>query len=214
VVLDRSFYDRDPVDVARDLIGKRLVRATSEGIAAGRIVEVEAYLSAGDPACHAARGRTRKNRSMFGPPGRAYVYCIHARWCFNAVTEPRGTPSAVLVRAVEPLEGLELMSRRRRRVKCLDFARGPGRLCEALAIARSLDGWDLTRRSRLWIDDQIDSPKGGLPIAVSGRIGISLAADLPLRFYVPDSPFVSRGPRGSLGRSPLPTGPAWSAVTS
>src|SRR5438477_10445994 len=114
LVLGRDFYLRDPVVVARELIGKRLFRETSAGICGGRIVEVEAYLSSRDPACHASRGMTRRNASMFGPPGRAYVYMIHSRWCLNAVTEPQGVPSAILFRAIEPLIGIDLMHQRRR----------------------------------------------------------------------------------------------------
>ena len=93
-VLPSEFYARDPVVVARELVGKRLLRETSAGICGGTIVEVEAYLSSRDPACHASRGMTRRNATMFGPPGHAYVYMIHSRWCLNAVTEPAGTPSA------------------------------------------------------------------------------------------------------------------------
>ena len=111
--LGREFYLREPAVVARELLGKLMLRETSAGLCGGRIVEVEAYLSARDPACHASRGMTRRNASMFGPPGHAYVYMIHSRWCFNTVTEPMGTPSAVLIRAIEPLFGVELMRQRR-----------------------------------------------------------------------------------------------------
>src|SRR5687767_11787844 len=107
--LPRDFFARDPVTVARELLGKILVRESEEGLVSGRIVESEAYLSSRDPACHAHRGPNRKNATMFGPAGHAYVYMIHARWCLNAVTEDAGCGSAVLIRAVEPLQGLELM---------------------------------------------------------------------------------------------------------
>jgi DNA-3-methyladenine glycosylase len=123
--LPREFYTREPAIVARELIGKRLLRETSAGLCGGRIVEVEAYLSTCDPACHASRGPTRRNASMFGPPGHAYVYMIHSRWCLNAVTEPAGTPSAILIRAVEPLDGVNLMQQRRRTEIIRDLARGP-----------------------------------------------------------------------------------------
>ena len=190
--LPRSFYDRDVVAVARDLLGRRLVRVTKDGRAAGRIVEVEAYLPRDDPANHAYRGPTRRNASMFGPPGHAYVYAIHSRWCLNAVTEPAGVASAVLIRAIEPLEGVELMRRRRQVEDARDLARGPARLCEALAIDRELDGWDLTRGERLWIAEASGGEGGTLQIVATTRVGVTSAHDLPLRFYVAGSPFVSK----------------------
>ena len=161
-----------------------------DGLTAGRIVEVEAYLSANDPACHAARGMTKRNASMFAPPGLAYVYSIHSRWCFNVVTLPDGIPSAVLIRAVEPLDGLPLMHSRRDGVaRALDLARGPARLCQALGIDRQLDGHDLTLGRRLWIEN---GDLEAIEVLVTPRIGISSAQDLPLRFLVADSPYVSK----------------------
>ncbi len=198
-LLPREFYDRDPVRVARALLGCLLLRRARAGLAGGRIVETEAYLADGDPACHASRGRTRKNASMFGRPGTAYVYAIHSRWCFNVVTEPEGRASAVLVRAIEPLAGLPLMQARRAArqagrddaaLPARDLARGPARLCEALAIDRRLDGWDLTRGTRLWISAD-DGPRPAA-IATSARIGVTSGGELPLRFYWAGSPFVSR----------------------
>src|SRR3954469_3729907 len=125
LVLSREFYLRDPATVSRELVGKYLWRETSAGLCGGRIVEAEAYLSARDPACHASRGMTKRNRSMFGPAGHAYVYMIHSRWCLNAVTEPEGTPSAVLIRAIEPLVGIDLMHERRGTDIVRDLTRGP-----------------------------------------------------------------------------------------
>lgn len=188
--LPREFYDRDPAMVARELLGKLLIRRSPEGKCVGRIVETEAYLSVADPACHAHKGKTRRNASMFGLPGHAYVYMIHARWCFNAVTEAEHCGSAVLVRALEPLVGIELMQLRRGTEKLLDLARGPARLCQALDIIGQLDGWDLTRRKSLWIaDDENDSAEN--IVVATPRIGISQAADLPLRFCYAENPFVS-----------------------
>lgn len=202
-VLAREFYCRDTIDVARGLLGKRLVRRSRDGLTTGRIVEVEAYLHAGDAACHASRGRTRSNKAMFGPPGHAYVYPIHARYCFNAVTQQRGLACAILIRAAEPLSGFELMQARRGCVTRLDLARGPARLCQALAIDRQLDHWDLTRGKRLWIDDQLPV---SCPLAIgqSVRIGVTSAHELPLRFFLVDNPFVS-GPR-KLRQSSLMAG--------
>ena len=197
-VLPRSFYARDPAAVARELIGKRLVRETPEGLCGGRIVETGAYLSSRDPACHANRGMTRRNAAMFGPSGHAYVYMIHARWCFNCVTEDIGLGSAVLVRAIEPQGGLPLMHARRGKENVLDLARGPARLCQALAIDRSHNTWDLTAGRELWIEH--DDELNGTPLRIlrSPRIGISAAQHRLLRFYLADSRYVSgRRTRGS-----------------
>jgi DNA-3-methyladenine glycosylase len=186
-----EFYERDPVVVARELLGKRLMRETSAGLCGGTIVEVEAYLSCRDAACHASRGMTQRNRSMFGPPGRAYVYTIHTRWLLNAVTEPAGTPSAILIRAIEPELGVDLMQQRRRTDVVRDLARGPGRLCEALAIDRTYDGWDLSGGEELWIESAESSDQRPLTIVRSGRIGISSAKHRLLRFYVAGNRHVS-----------------------
>ena len=176
-VLTSEFYRRDTTRVAQDLLGKRLVRRTREGTSSGRIVEVEAYLPEDDPACHGARGRTRTNAAMFGPAGRAYVYPIHSRYCFNTVTQPSGQGCAVLIRAIEPLEGIGLMQQRRGCTALADLARGPARLCQALAIDRRLDHWDLTRGHRLWIDDRCDCCDWMAGISV--RIGVTSGQHLP-----------------------------------
>jgi DNA-3-methyladenine glycosylase len=178
-----------PVTVARRLIGQFLCRRTRQGLCVGRIVETEAYLSEGDSAAHSFRGPNRKNDSMFGPAGRAYIYTIHARQCVNVVTEREGIGSAVLIRAVEPLEGIPLMQRRRRTDRCRDLCRGPARLCEAFQIGRDLDGWNLNRGSRLWIRE-VCHEASTIP-AYSPRIGVTSAKDLLLRFFVSHSEFVS-----------------------
>jgi len=189
--LPREFYARDPIVVARELVGKILVRETSAGLASGRIVEAEAYLSSRDPACHAHRGPNRKNATMFGPAGHAYVYMIHARWCLNAVTEEVGCASAVLIRAIEPLEGIPLMQHRRGLDTIRDLARGPARLCEALAVTKTLDGHDLTLGQSLWI--AADPSANGWPQRVhrSQRIGVTSAHHRLLRFFLADNPYVS-----------------------
>jgi DNA-3-methyladenine glycosylase len=189
IPLSRKFYDRPAELVAPQLLGKLLIRQGPEGLCIGRIVETEAYLSTYDPACHAHKGMTRKNASMFGPPGHAYVYMIHAKWCFNTVTEPTQRASAVLVRAVEPLVGIEFMQVRRSRETLLDLARGPARMCQAFDITREFDGWDLAQRKSLWIAD--DGHAMEHPIVATPRIGISQGTDLPLRFLFANNPFVS-----------------------
>jgi DNA-3-methyladenine glycosylase len=194
--LPRDFYARDPATVARELLGKHLVRDNGGEHSIGRIVEVEAYLSSRDPACHANRGITRRNATMFGPAGHAYVYMIHARWCLNAVTEDVGLGSAVLIRAIEPLVGIEEMLARRGVDRLFDIARGPARLCEALEVTKHFDGWDLTQGRELWIANaeatlpHIASAHP-LRIARSPRIGISSAQHRLLRFYVAENPYVS-----------------------
>lgn len=190
-VLDRAFYDRAPEFVARELLGRHLIRRSREGVVRGRIVETEAYLFRDDPACHAARGRTPSNGAMFGPPGHAYVYPIHSRYCFNVVTERRGIGSAVLVRAVEPLAGVALMQRRRRRDDIRDLARGPARLCEAFAIDRRLDHHNVTVPRQLWMADPRDGIPEGEQIGCSPRIGVTSGHRLLLRYFVLNNPFVS-----------------------
>ena len=201
-LLTRDFYERDPVEVARELIGKHLVRNTPHGLCGGAIVETEAYLAADDPASHSFRGKTRKNTTMFGRAGLLYVYPIHGRYCLNAVTESRGIASAVLIRAVLPLQGIELMQQRRP-CSLLDLARGPARLCEAFAVDRRLDGWDLTRGTRIWVEQADETEVSDQQIAMSPRIGVTSGHGLELRFFLKDSPYVS-GPR-KVGRAHLLT---------
>ena len=189
--LPQSFYDRDVALVARELLGKVVVRHSREGLCSGRIVETEAYLASEDSASHSFRGRTRKNAAMFGPPGFAYVYPIHSRYCMNAVTEARGIASAVLIRAIEPVSGIEIMQQRRGTDKLLDLCRGPGRLCEALAVDRRLDGWSMTRDTRLWISNDDANSNREFRITTSARVGVTSAHHAPLRFFIDGSPFVS-----------------------
>ena len=191
VLLPRTFYDREPIIVARELLGKILLRMTSQGLCRGRIVETEAYLAERDSACHASRGQNRKNATMFGPPGHAYVYVIHARHCLNFVTEAAGRPSAILIRAIEPLEGIERMQVRRGTNRLLDLARGPARLCEALDIDRRHDGHDLTLGQELWVADDGQLNGTQLTICKSPRIGVTSAHGRLLRYFLKGSPFVS-----------------------
>jgi DNA-3-methyladenine glycosylase len=192
-VLDAGFLVRPVLDVARDLLGARLVSSVDGSLVAGVIVETEAYQGSGDPASHAATrsGSTKRNRAMFGPAGRAYIYRSYGiHWCMNVVTGVEGSPEAVLVRGLELVEGLA-RARVRRRGRT-PVAAGPGRLCEALAITGDLYGHDLDRPPLKLLPGWIvpDSCVG-----VSGRIGVSAGADRPFRFYVLGSPGVSRSPR-------------------
>jgi len=191
-ILPESFYNREVAQVARELLGMTLVRVSNDQRTSGIIVETEAYLHGTDPASHSFRGPTRRNASMFGAPGCAYVYTIHTRFCLNAVAEAKERGAAVLLRAIEPLDGVPLMQQRRRQSALNQLTTGPGKLCEALAIDRSLDGWDLTQGENLWIE----RPSKLLPfdIASSSRIGISSAQDLKLRFFIRGNRFVS-GPK-------------------
>lgn len=189
--LPQRFYDRDVAVVARELLGKILVRRSRDGLCFGRIVETEAYLATGDTASHSFRGQTKKNATMFGPPGFAYVYSIHSRYCMNAVTESSGRASAVLIRAVEPLSGMQVMKQRRGTNKVLDLCRGPARLCEAMDVDRALDGWNMSRGSRLWIANHDSVADAVFRITTSTRIGVTSAKETPLRFFIDGSPFVS-----------------------
>ncbi|MCL5056843.1 MAG: DNA-3-methyladenine glycosylase [Actinobacteria bacterium] len=188
-ILPREFYGRETALVARDLLGKIIVRLSGNGIAAGRIVETEAYVR-GDPACHAFRGMTPRNRAMFGPPGHAYIYFTYGmHYCFNVVTAEEGVGEAVLVRALEPLEGLCIMSKRRGREKNTDLCSGPGKLVQAMGIGPDLYGHDLTCEPLVILGGE---PRPGEAVAVAARVGISAAADLPLRFYFKNNRYVSK----------------------
>lgn len=189
--LPASFYDRETEVVSRELLGAVLECETAHGIASGRIVETEAYLGPHDPACHAIYGRTARTDHLFGPAGTSYVYFIYGmHWCFNAVTGPEGQGSAVLVRAVEPLSGLELMKTRRGAARRIhDLTNGPGKLCQALGIEGRHSGLSLRRRPlRIRAGDPVPDDA----VIVTPRIGITRAATLPLRWLVRGNPYVSR----------------------
>jgi len=189
-VLGRSFYRRDPREVAPDLLNKVLRRADGRS---GRIVETEAYLGTADPAAHSWRGRTARNATMFGAPGLLYVYFTYGmHWCCNPVCGEEGEGVAVLLRALAPLTGLAAM--RAARPGCRsdrDLCRGPARLCQALGIGRAQDGIDLVDGSGGFsiVDDGVPPP--ATP-TVTTRVGITRAADEPWRWHVPGDPHVSR----------------------
>jgi DNA-3-methyladenine glycosylase len=192
--LRRSELPQRTIALARYLIGKVIVHDLPAGRLSGRIVETEAY-PPGDPAGHHFRGPTPRIRSMYLAQGHAYVFFNYgAHFMLNVVSEPPGTAAAILIRALEPLDGIELMQRHRHTTRLLDLTRGPGRLAAALQIDRRHDGVDLCARGSLWLG-AIAAPAG--PIAKTVRIGITHAAERPLRFYERGNPFVS-GPKRLL----------------
>src|SRR5271157_2827562 len=194
-VLGRAEIPVDTAQLARFLIGKMLVRLLAEGVAAGRIVETEAY-GIGDPAGHAYRGITQRNRALFLERGHAYVYLAYgSSFMLNVSSETSGVGAGVLIRAIEPTDGIAIMKRNRGTERLRDVARGPGRLSAALEIDRRLDGIDLCQAGPLWLGS--DGRASG-EIGKSKRIGITRAADSPLRFYVRGSRFVS-GPQALNG---------------
>ena len=176
----REFFLQPTIEVAKQLIGKGLAHCTSEGVISGMIVETEAYLT-DDPACHASRGMTPRNQAMFGPPGHAYVYKVHMQHCINAVTQPEGVAEAVLIRALFPLEGTELMQRNRGLDDLRALCSGPGKLTTALGIDTSLNGCDLLAGSVLILEPEHDGRE--LELVQTTRIGINVASDKPWRFY-------------------------------
>ena len=198
--LPNSFYDRDPVQVARELLGMSLLRKNRGKWIGGQIVETEAYLSTGDPASHSARGKTAGNASMFGPLGTLYVYPIHAKYCLNAVTQSPGIGSAVLIRAIEPVWGLITMQQRRGTKDLSRLTRGPAMLCQALNVDRSLDDSDLLHSTSVGIF-QSGQTIGG--ICQTPRIGVTKAQKRKLRFFIDGNWFVS-GRRRDHRTQPAP----------
>lgn len=193
--LTRPFYERPAVEVARDLLGTVLVRVTREGTVSGRIVEVEAYTGTSDPGSHAFRGPTPRNGVMFGPPGHVYVYVSYGmHFCMNVVTDVPGVAGAVLLRALEPVTGIEIMERNRGGKRVVDLCNGPGKLCQAFGITLAENGEDL-EGDRMWIEDD---GFAGDSIAITSRVGLSRGKDLPLRFFFAGNPYVSRGKPSSL----------------
>jgi DNA-3-methyladenine glycosylase len=194
--LTRAFYDRPVLTVARDCIGKILVSRSADGVAAGRIVECEAYRGPDDLAAHSSRGRTRRTEAMFGPPGHAYVFLIYGTsWAFNLVVAAEGQPHAVLVRALEPVIGVDLMAKRRGfPADSVLLTNGPGKLCQALAITGAQYDRDLCRGSLFVTGGAGPRPK----IARSPRINVDYAgawARKPWRFFEPGNRYVSAAPR-------------------
>lgn len=186
----RSFFENRSPEVARELLGARLVRVLGRKRLSGVIVETEAYRGAGDPASHAYRGRTGRNEVMFGEAGRAYVYfTMGMHYCLNITAEPEGRPAAVLVRALEPLEGVDIMRKSRGVDDLRRLASGPGNLTKALEVDRRLNGEDIVTSQSLFIET------GGRTgrVAVSTRVGVRGGASFRWRFYAEGNPFVSKG---------------------
>jgi DNA-3-methyladenine glycosylase len=186
--LPYSFYDRDPVQVARELLGMSLLRKTRGKWIGGQIVETEAYLANGDAASHSARGKTAGNAAMFGPPGSLYVYPIHAKYCLNAVTQQPGIGSAVLIRAIEPIWGLPVMQRQRGTDDLNRLTRGPAMLCQALGVDRSLDLSDLVHSSNVGI---FQSARTASRVCCTTWIGVTKAQKRKLRFFIDGNWYVS-----------------------
>ncbi len=189
-ILPRAFYARDTVKVAANLLGKRLIRMRGRVRMQGRIVEVEAYRGSDDPASHAFRGLTPRNAPMFGEPGHAYVYFTYGNHhCLNITTQASGIPGAVLIRAIEPTEGLIAMRRLRRNVSDSELTNGPGKLTKALGIGKSLNEVDMTKHGPLFVTDSDEKEFG---IVRSARVGIKQGTGRLWRFYVANNPYVSK----------------------
>jgi len=184
--LGRDFYARDTLNVVRELLGKRLVRVIGGERLSGLIMETEAYIGEEDRACHASRGRTPRTEVMYGPPGRAYIYFIYGMYhCLNVVTDRVGFPAAVLIRGIQPQEGVQYMRRNRRFRPEGELTNGPGKLCQALAIDRSLNDLDLCHSDLLFIEEAVVPDPG--EIEVTPRIGIradAIAKRRPWRFLL------------------------------
>lgn len=192
IPLGRDFYRRDPRDVAPDLLGRTIVHRHPDGLRAGRIVEVEAYCGAADPAAHTYRGRTARNATMFGPPGLAYVYLSYGvHWCANVVCGDEDEGVAVLLRALAPVDGVAAMyaSRGRAARRDRDLCSGPGKLTQAMGIIGDDDGTDLVTSERLHVVEGGDRP---VDVIQTTRVGISVAESEPWRYYVAGDPNVSR----------------------
>ncbi len=190
--VNRTFYERYTVTVAKEILGRLLVKRTPQGLLTGRIVEAEAYRGVDDPASHSYRGRTKRNEVMFGKPGVAYVYFTYGNhYCLNVVTEQDSVPAAVLIRAVEPLTGIEVMKKNRGVQRLIDLASGPGKLTKAFQITREDNGRDVADASSPLTVCQPAKPEE-FKVVQTTRIGIRVATELPWRFYIQGNPHVSK----------------------
>lgn len=184
----KSLVNKKTIDVAKALLGKHLIHKTPDGKIVGKIVETEAYLST-DPASHSSRGKTKRNAQMFGPAGKSYVYLVYGMYnCFNVVTNKEGKGEAVLIRALEPISGIEIMKKNRKTENIKNLCSGPGKLCDALGINKKHNGMDLINSNLKIISKDKKKPT----IISTTRIGISKGQDLPLRFYIGRNEFISK----------------------
>jgi len=201
MVLPIEFYTRDTVTVAPELLGKRLVRTIGRENLVGEIVEVEAYRGRDDPASHAFKGLTPRNAPMYGEPGHAYIYFTYGNhYCLNITTQRTGEPGAVLLRAIQPLEGLEQMRRNRPKVPDAELTNGPGKLTKAMGISKSLNEQNMTVRGPLFVVEPKPHRKQ-YEIWSSTRVGIRVGLDKPWRFFLKGNPYVSK--RGRLKEAKL-----------
>ncbi len=193
-MLRREFYQKPTLDVAKNLLGKKLVRQVAGKCLSIMIVETEAYIGGDDSACHASKGLTPRTEVMFGVAGHAYIYFVYGmHYMLNIVTEKPGFPAAILIRAGEPLENTEIMLNNRNG-QARHIADGPARLCQAMAITKSLNGWDLTKGKQLWLEEHLSVPNK--QIVSRPRVGIDYAEardrQAPWRFYIRNNPHVSK----------------------
>ncbi len=192
IPLERKFYLQDTVTVAKELLGKIIVRKTGQKILTAKIVETEAYIGDHDPASHAYRKFTERNKIMYETGGMSYVYFIYGNYyCFNVVTERKGLGNAVLIRGVEPLTGIDAMRKFRGKIKNdYELTNGPAKLCLALNIDKSLYGIDLTKRGKIFISKPAHNER--FEIMVSKRIGLNVGVDFPYRFFIKGNPYVTK----------------------
>jgi len=189
-VLPREFYERDPARVACELLGKLLIRRLNSKVLSGKIVETEAYYGEADPASKAYKGRKKFNELMFGDAGKTFIYMVHGNWLLNVVAHPKGDVGAVLIRALEPLSGIEIMKRNRGVSRLELLTSGPGRLTKALAITNALNGIDVTAKNSKLIIAKDGWEK--FEVKTSHRIGVKNDLPQELRFYIKGNKFVSK----------------------
>jgi len=190
-ILDRAFYERETIIVAKELLGKLLIRRTNKGDLIGKIIEVEAYRGYDDPASHAYHGRTDRNYLMFGHGGYAYVYFIYGNhYCFNVTAKVGNNPGAILIRALEPIDGIELMQNNRHVKDLKNLTNGPGKLTKAMNITIKHNGLDLTKGEELFLCEPVENQS--FEIVSTKRIGIKSGIDKLWRFYIKDNAFVSK----------------------